>query len=252
MDRPKEPAAELAGRAVPPSGAAADGAGEARERDSRAGWRHVATGGWGDVAVGGLIKAARGAGTDADAVGGLPSPVGAGDGSDFALVLASLIHGAGGKVRVALVCAMHASASASASARGCRLVAELRVGMGPGAAARWVRRRQRVGAAAGAGLPDDDAERPLHYRRDASGATWLSLAWGGAAASQMPGEPYADDADAGVSSSYLTFTPFDEEGCVWHASSDERDSAGRARGPAPPLSARVGGILTDAGDGDAL
>lgn len=177
-----------------------------------------------------------------------------GDGSDFALVLTALLHSIGTRVRLAHICLPPSSDGAGAATseadaalereRRCRLVAEARVGFHPGSAAEWVGDRHAAGAGALGHAPP-----LLHFRREESGATWLSLAWspaagdgtaadgGGVAAEQQPGRAYLPAAANAADAEWTTFYPFDEHGCKWHRGGAEVDSSGRAHGS--PAVARV-------------
>ena len=191
-----------------------------------AGWRPVAPGEWGGTRVSQLLRE------------------GGGDGSDFALAVAVLAHSIGTRVRLALIC-LPASAFAAAAAedgeadggwrqRHCRLVAEARVGFHPSAAAGWVADRHGHAHA-----HNGDALLPnVHFRREANGATWLSLAMGATNAprvtEQQPGGAYLFGGHSADAAEWITFYPMDEHGCKWHVRGAEGDSTGRVHGsPAP-------------------
>ena len=206
-----------------------------------AGWRNSGVGGWATMRISQLARD------------------GGRDGSDFALVLAALVHSLGGKVRLSVVCAATSSVglSASASSGGgggggsadadaadaaddgpapragqrCRLVTEARVGFHPDAAARWVGERHAAGAGA-LGAPPP----LLHFRREDDGSTWLSLAWQPppAGSEAQPGGAYLPAAATDGATEWTTFYPFDEHGCKWHVRGAEGDSAGKAHTSAPP------------------
>jgi hypothetical protein len=159
---------------------------------------------------------------------------GGGDGSDFALALAALVHSLGARVRLSVVCA---SAEGTSSGKHCRLLTEARVGYTPHRAAEWVGKRHASGQA-GAGLEPPD----VHYRREPDGATWLSLTWQGGDVYKyepMPGGAYVP---AGMSGpvEWTTFYPFDEHGCKWHVDGMDSDSTGRSHSSAPVRSIPAG------------
>jgi hypothetical protein len=205
-----------------------------------AGWRRATPlGDWAKIRVSALLRD------------------GGGDGSDFALVLAALLHSIGAKVRVSIICLppskvpfVDASASDSSEQGGpaCRMLTEARVGLTPTSAADWVARRHGLGLGARGELPPR-----LHFRREAAGDTWLSLAWqplpqlrsGGIGSSehryeQQPGGAYLptplDKDDGSAASEWTTFYPFDEHGCKWHVRGAEADSAGHVHGSASAAS----------------
>ena len=106
------------------------------------------------------------------------------------------------------------------------------MGYHPAAASDWVAQRHAAGRGAHGEPPP-----ALHFRREADGAVWLSLAMAtNAAAEQQPGGAYlpaalADYADA---AEWTTFYPMDEHGCRWHVRGEEGDSTRRVHGsPAP-------------------
>lgn len=169
---------------------------------------------------------------------------GGGDGSDFALVLAALLHSLGVKVRLSVICvppnrATAAIAAPTASAtrvisysqRRCRLLAEARVGLHPSRAAAWVAARHASGAGA-ASAPSPH----VHFRRESDGATWLSLSW--RPGDVLPGRPYLEPIDALDEAEWTTFYPFDEHGCKWHSRGAEADSSGRLHG-SPPIRSMI-------------
>ena len=175
---------------------------------------------------------------------------GGGDGSDFSLVLAALVHSLGGKVRLSVVCvppnAVAAAAAASSSAaaqspeppitylqRRCRLVTEARVGLHPSRVVSWVAARHESGAGA-VGVP---APR-VHFRREVDGATWLSLGWRPGEA--YPGGAYLEPVDRLDEAEWTTFYPFDEHGCKWHLRGTEADSS-RKPHSSPPVQSLLAG-----------
>jgi len=203
--RPVAPRAAAAGAAGAAGGAEAEAEAEA---EAFAGWRAVGPAHrWARLPVGELLEHG-------------------GDASDFALALASLVHGMGGRVRLLHMCSPPSAASGGGSAPGerrCQLVAEASLGKQLEAAARWVGRRQLLRAAAAV----DEPPR-LHLRRDAAGVAWLGLAWGAALpqGGQLPGAAGygSDGGSAGGGSgaptaderaSWRTYRPFDEHGCAW-------------------------------------
>jgi hypothetical protein len=148
-----------------------------------------------------------------------------GDASDFALALASLVHGMGGRVRLLHMCSPPSAASGGSGTPGerrCQLIAEASLGKQLEAAARWVGRRQLLRAATAGSEPPR-----LHLRRDTAGVAWLGLAWGAALpqGGQLPGATsYGSDGGGGVGggaptaderASWRTYRPFDEHGCAW-------------------------------------
>jgi len=176
---------------------------------------------------------------------------GGGDGSDFSLVIAALVHSLGGKVRLSVVCvppnavaAAAAAASSSAAAatpeppitylqRRCRLVTEARVGLHPNRVVSWVAARHESGAGA-VGVP---APR-VHFRREVDGATWLSLGWRPGEA--YPGGAYLEPVDRLDEAEWTTFYPFDEHGCKWHLRGTEADSS-RKPHSSPPVQSLLAG-----------
>ena len=175
---------------------------------------------------------------------------GGGDGSDFSLVLAALVHSLGGRVRLSVVCvppnAVAAAAAASSSAaaqspeppitylqRRCRLVTEARVGLHPSRVVSWVAARHESGAGA-VGVP---APR-VHFRREVDGATWLSLGWRPGEA--YPGGAYLEPVDRLDEAEWTTFYPFDEHGCKWHLRGTEADSS-RKPHSSPPVQSLLAG-----------
>ena len=102
--------------------------------EALAGWRAVEPGDrWARLPVGELLEHG-------------------GDASDFALALASLVHGMGGRVRLLHMCAPSPSGGGGVPAeRRCQLVAEASLGMQLEAAARWVAQRYLLRAAPGTG-----------------------------------------------------------------------------------------------------
>ena len=175
---------------------------------------------------------------------------GGGDGSDFSLVLAALVHSLGGKVRLSVVCvppnAVAAAAAASSSSaaqspeppitylqRRCRLVTEARVGLHPSRVVSWVAARHESGAGA-VGVP---APR-VHFRREVDGATWLSLGWRPGEA--YPGGAYLEPVDRLDEAEWTTFYPFDEHGCKWHLRGTEADSS-RKPHSSPPVQSLLAG-----------
>ena len=175
---------------------------------------------------------------------------GGGDGSDFSLVLAALVHSLGGRVRLSVVCvppnAVAAAAAASSSSaaqspeppitylqRRCRLVTEARVGLHPSRVVSWVAARHESGAGA-VGVP---APR-VHFRREVDGATWLSLGWRPGEA--YPGGAYLEPVDRLDEAEWTTFYPFDEHGCKWHLRGTEADSS-RKPHSSPPVQSLLAG-----------
>jgi len=127
-----------------------------------------------------------------------------GDGSDFAIFVASLLHAIGAHVRLSLGCsknvtippptpdgppwvvAAHAAAVAAEPWRGevtsvCQLHAEVRLGRTPSKMATWVR----------TWLPGSRwLGKVYHYRLDRDGYAWLTLDWIDGNRGQRPGAPY--------------------------------------------------------------
>jgi hypothetical protein len=118
--------AELKDGTGEPSGAVADA--EAAGADVEAGWRvDVPVGEWASVRVSQLLQS----------VDGRVEP--RGDGSDFALAFAALVHAQGGRVRLSILCrdaVSEAAAGGEVGGQVCRLVPEARVGVGAADAVR--------------------------------------------------------------------------------------------------------------------
>ena len=196
-------------RPLAPRAAAAAAAEEGAEAEARAGWRVVGPAHrWARLPVGELLEHG-------------------GDASDFALALASLVHGMGGRVRLLHMCAPPSAAPGRGAGgmpgeRHCQLVAEASLGKQLEAAARWVGRRQllRVATADAADAATDAPKPQLHFRRDTAGVAWLGLTWGGAPG----GASYGPDGGSRLAGmvptanervSWRTYRPFDEHGCAW-------------------------------------
>ena len=173
---------------------------------------------------------------------------GGGDGSDFALAVAVLAHSIGTRVRISLICLPASATAAAVAAAGeseggnsklphCRMVTEARVGFHPAAAASWVGERHATGLGA-LGVPPPH----LHFRREADGATWLSLALGSKGrhpSEQQPGGEYLSFGVDHTAAEWTTFYPMDEHGCKWHVRGAEGDSTNRVHGSPAPQSIRA-------------
>jgi len=156
-----------------------------------------------------------------------------GDGNDFALFVASLLHAAGAKVRLSIGCAHNvllptapaegappweraaynaaraADPSEGLPATVCQLFAEVRLGRAPSKMAAWVRQV----------LPGSRwLGKAYSYRLDVQGYAWLNLDAIDGHRGQRPGAPYK---------AFASTTTFYPGSLVWEVDGGETDSAGQ-------------------------
>lgn len=158
-----------------------------------------------------------------------------GDGNNFAIFVASLLHAVGAKVRLSMGCA-HGVPLPTAPAEGappweraaydaarmadpsegppatvCQLFAEVRLGRAPSRMAAWARQV----------LPGSRwLGKAYSYRLDLQGYAWLNLDAIDGHRGQRPGAPYK---------AFASLTTFYPGSLVWEVEGGETDSAGQPR-----------------------
>ena len=159
-----------------------------------------------------------------------------GDGNDFAVFIARLMHGLGAKVRINVGCASdvrlpsrladgaapwevaaHEAALAEPDSGGgdrghvCQMFTEVRLGKQPAKIVGWV--RSWLSGSKWLGMK-------YHHRRDREGYAWLPLDWIDGHRLQRPGAPYKK---------FDSLTSYHVGSSTWEAEGDETDSAGEPR-----------------------
>ena len=171
----------------------------------------------------------------------------AGDGSDFAIFVATLLHAIGAHVRVSLGCsrnvtippaapdgppwvvAAHQARVAAEPWRGeavqvCQTFAEVRLGRNPQKISTWVR----------TWLPGSRwLGKQYHYRLDRDGYAWLNLDWIDGASVQRPGAPFKP---------FETATIYYPHELRWETEGDVLDSLGQPKLKDAPIEALKMGV----------
>jgi len=163
-----------------------------------------------------------------------------GDGNEFAIFVASLLHAIGAHVRLSVGCSsnvtvvgskppevsrwsMSSSAATSDGVHACHMFAEVRLGRNPAKLTPWARTWLTGSRWLG---------KSYSYRHDREGYVWLNLDWVDSSRVQRPGVPFK------AFDTLTTYYPFS---LTWEIEGEEFDSAGRARPRITPVeSLRMG------------
>jgi len=161
-----------------------------------------------------------------------------GDGNDFAMFVATILHSFGARVRLSIGCSNNVTVSrvryddppwvsgagGPSLVHACQMFAEVRLGRNPAKIATWVR----------TWLPGSRwLGKAYHYRLDREGYAWLGLDWIDGSRVQRPGAP--------IKSFDSSMTIYYPDAFEWETEGEVADSAGMPKPKsAPAESVRMG------------